>query len=106
MDPTRVNIVFTGLTGGGFTRYEPTKQEVPQTRTNTASSSLLQCTFMNYRALFRLCCCSQTTFPGAVSSVAEVAAETSDSFPCCLIGGSLFPSGLWGSTQQGRAQLL
>lgn len=38
--------------------------------------------------------------------MAVAAAAMSDSFPCCLIGGSLFPSGLWGSTQQGHAQLL
>ncbi len=36
-------------------------------------------------------CCSHATFPGTVRAVAVVVAAMSKSFPCSLIGGSLFP---------------
>lgn len=46
---------------------------------------------LHYLAFSHLCCCSRATFPGMVRAVAVVVAAMSKSFPCSLIGGSLFP---------------
>lgn len=52
-------------------------------------SSLL--IFSHYLPFSHLLCCSHATFPGMVRPVAVGVAAMSESFPCSLIGGSLFP---------------
>lgn len=98
MDPTRVHIVFMGWRVEGWQAVDPPNRKSARP-TLTMSSILLQCSIINYQA-------SLTTFPGTVSPMEVAVAAISNSFSCFLIGGSLFPSGPWGSTQQGHAQLL
>lgn len=46
---------------------------------------------LHYLAFSHLCCCSWATFPGMVSGSGSSSAAMTKSFPCSLIGGSLFP---------------